>query len=175
MIERPAMRRVGRRHALWAAPALLAVAVSAHAASCTVSSTGLAFGAYQPLSFGGKLQSLDRTGSADISMSCTGMLAASYSLSLGPGTYGSGNRIAPRYLANLSQPGDAMQFNLYTDPGFGSIWSDGITAGPPFTGTIPAGNSQRKHTAYGRIPAGQSTLKAGLYADTLTITLSFSP
>ena len=156
---------------LAALPALL----HAQIATCTVSSSGLAFGAYQPLSFAGKLHSVDQTSSATISLSCLGVLPTGYKLSLGPGNYGSGNRISPRYLQNLSQVGDPMQFNVYTDAAYSSIWSDGMTAGPPFTGTIPIGLSQRNHTAYGRIPGGQSTLKAGQYADTLTMTLSFTP
>jgi spore coat protein U-like protein len=183
LLPRPLRRRVPGG---LASGRLLATAVSillaalpavlhAQAAICTVTSTGLAFGAYQPLSFAGKLQSVDRTSTATVSLSCVGVLSTGYKLSLGPGNYGGGNRISPRYLPNTSQVGDPMQFNVYTDAAYSSIWSDGVTAGPAFTGTIPTGISQRDHTAYGRIPAGQTTLKAGQYADTLTVTLSFNP
>jgi spore coat protein U-like protein len=176
MNDRQALRPMRHKIPVWAALGLLLVALTARAGTCSVSSSGLAFGAYQPLSFAGKLHSVDRTSSASISIVCTGIVTGgSYVLSLGPGNYGSGNRISPRYLPNLSQAGDPMQFNVYTDPAYSSIWSDGITAGPPFSGTIPAGDSQRNHTAYGRVPAGQSTLKAGQYADTLTMTLTFTP
>ena len=180
MNDRQSWRPKRHKTPVWAAVGvavgLLLVALPAQAGSCSVSSSGLAFGAYQPLSFAGKLHSVDRTSSANIVVTCTGIATGgSYVLTLGPSTYGSGNRISPRWLPNLGQAGDPMQFNVYTDPTCSSIWSDGVSAGPPFTGSIPAGDSQRSHTAYGRIPGGQSTLKAGQYADTLTMTLTFTP
>jgi spore coat protein U-like protein len=155
---------------------LLLGGAAAQAGSCSVSSSGLAFGAYQPLTFAGKLTSADATSSATVSLRCTGITGGgSYSIALGPSSFGSGNRLSTRYLPNTSVGGEMMRYNLYTDASYSTIWSDGMTAGAPFTGTIPTGDSQRNHTAYGRVPAGQSSLKAGNYADVLTMTVTYSP
>lgn len=144
----------------------------AHAGSCTVSSPGLAFGIYQPLTFTGKLLSADKTSDASVSVACSGLAeGGSYSIALGPGT--AGNSIIPRYLAN-SNGGDPMAYNVYRDAAYTSVWGDGFT-GSLITGSLPVGDSSQSHTVFGRIPAGQNTLKAGSFSGALTITLTYNP
>jgi spore coat protein U-like protein len=165
----------------WQALALRAVLValsavgwqaSAQAGSCTVSSPGLAFGAYQPLTFTGKLLSADKTSDATVSVVCSSLLeGGSYSIALGPST--AGGSIAPRYLANTSG-GAHMAYNVYLDAAYTSIWGDGIT-GSPLTGSLPVGDSSQSHTVFGRIPAGQNTLRAGSFSGSLAITLTYNP
>jgi spore coat protein U-like protein len=139
-------------------------------AGCTVSSTGMAFGAYQPLTFAGKLTSAAVTSTATVSVNCdlvNGLLG--YTLKLGPSTAGSS--ISPRYLANATQGGDNMVFNIYTEPTHSTVWGDGVTGSlithGPLSGTFD-------HTVYGRIPSGQNTLKAGTFSGTMTITVTYN-
>jgi spore coat protein U-like protein len=147
----------------------------AHAAGCTVSSPGLAFGAYQPLTVPGKLTSSNKESTATISVACTGIVTGgSYTIALGPSLVGAGNGISTRYLANASG-GDYMAFNVYKELSYSTIWGDGITAGSMITGSIAAGDSSQSHSVYGKIPAGQSTLKAGSFTDSLTMTLTYNP
>ena len=169
-------RSGGRRRAgaaLLAALAFLA-AGGAQGAGCTVSSSGLAFGAYQPLSFAGKLTSSAVTTDASVNVACAGLATGGgYTIALGPSA-GGGDGISMRRMSNPAG-GDAMQFNVYREPTFSTIWGDGVIAGSVLSGTVPPGDSNRSHTVYGRIGANQSTLKAGTFGVVLTMTLTFSP
>jgi spore coat protein U-like protein len=153
----------------------LVFAAQARAAGCTVSSSGLAFGAYQPLTFPGKLTSVAVTSNATISVVCTGMVSAStYTIALGPSIVGSGDRISTRFLANTNG-GDHMVFNVYREASYSTIWGDGITAGSVLGGTLPTGDSNQSHAVYGRIAAAQNKLMAGSFSGSLTMTLTYSP
>ncbi len=151
----------------------LAAAGSVQAA-CSVSSSGLAFGAYQPLTLSGKLYSSDVTSIADVAVVCAGIVnSGSYSIALGSSALGGGNGISTRYLVNASG-GDLMRFNLYTDPTYTTVWGNGTT-GSVIGGSIPVGNSHQSQPVYGKIPAGQHALRVGIFAATLTMTLTYNP
>ena len=154
---------------------LLLAAVQAHAGSCSVSSSGLVFGAYHPLTFAGKLNSSAVTSNATISVVCTGISSSSsaYSIALGPSITGSNDRIGTRYLSN-SLGGEDMVFNIYTDANFSTVWGNGTTGGL-VGGSIPAGDSNQSQAVYGRIAAGQNTLKIGTFSGALTMTLTYNP
>lgn len=152
---------------------------NAHAvgATCAVSSTGMAFGAYQPLTFAGELTSVDITSTANVRVVCTGLLAlGGYTISLGPSMYGTGNRISTRFLNNTTNGGAYMGYNIFTESTYTTIWGDG-TAGSLVNGTSPLtpGTSTSNHTVYGKVPAGQNILKAGSFSDSLTMTLTYTP
>lgn len=159
-----------------AALALAAASGSALAAgACSVGSSGLAFGAYQPVTVAGKLNSMAATSTATVSVVCTAIgTGGSYTISLGPGTYGPGDRISVRYLNNLTHGGDPMAFNAFTEATYGSVWGDG-TRGAILSGNIPLGNSNQTHTVYGSVPAGQTTLKAGSFGGSMTMTITYNP
>ena len=156
-----------------------AQADNAHAlvATCSVSSTGMAFGIYQPLTFAGKLTSVDKTSTANVSVVCTGLLATGgYTISLGPSTYGTGNLISTRYLNNATNGGANMAYNIFTEGTYTTIWGNGTT-GSLVTGTsaLIIGTSTNNHTVYGKVLAGQNTLKAGSFSDSLAMTLTYNP
>lgn len=67
-----------------------------------------------------------------------------------------------------------MAFNVYTNASYSTIWGDGITGGV-VGGSIPAGDSNQMIAVYGRIPAGQNTLRTGSFSGTMTVTLTYSP
>jgi spore coat protein U-like protein len=155
---------------LWAATGS-ALAVGA----CSVSSTGLAFGPYQPLTLAGKLSSVDKTTTATVSLVCTAIeVGGTYTVSLGAGTYGPGDRISVRYLNNTNNGGDPMAFNVYTEASHNTVWGNG-TIGSLLRGTIGTGSSNQSQTVYGKAPAGQATLKAGGFADSMTMTVTYNP
>lgn len=148
---------------------------AAHA-GCSVSSSGLAFGAYQPLTVSGSMMSSDRTSDASIAIVCTGIsVLSSYTLALGPSTTGAGDRISNRYLSNTSGGAD-MLFNVYTTPLHTTVWGNG-SAGNLISGVIPISlDSQTQSvTVYGRIPGGQATLRAGSFSGSLLMTLTYNP
>jgi spore coat protein U-like protein len=152
--------------------AVAAMSLTAAHAGCTLSSPGVAFGAYQPLTFPGKRVSADRTATTTVSLVCTGIVTGgSYSIALGPSLAGSS--FHPRYLSNPAG-GPNMAFNLYHDLNHTIVWGDGAT-GSMLGGSIPTGNSSQSHPVYGKVPAGQSTVKAGTFSGTLTMTLTYNP
>lgn len=156
------------------AAALLAGAAAggALAGGCTVSSSGLAFGAYQPLTFAGKLTSIDRTSDATVSVVCTGIVTGGdFTLSLGPSSVG--NSMNPRLMSN-PQGGTNMQFNIYREASYLTVWGDG-SGGSLIAGTIPTGSSSQSFTVYGKVPAGQSTLRVGSYSASLVMTVTYDP
>ena len=158
----------------------LAVAVLATGpawAGCSVSSSGLSFGPYQPLTFSGQLTSADVLSTGTVSIICSNMLSlGSYTLSLGPSADGVGDRISTRYLAN-SNGGANMAFNLYTDARRSVVWGNG-NIGAVVSGSLPVvtlGSYTDNVTVYGKIPAGQNTLKAGTFSGSVTMTLTYTP
>ena len=161
------------RHLRAAGLAMMACGwAAANAGSCSVSSSGLAFGRYQPLSFAGKLTSTDATADATVSIVCSAISSGgSYTISLGPSPQG--NSIIPRYLAH-DAGGPAMAFNVYLDSTYTSVWGDGFT-GALITGSIPVGDSRQSRTVFGRVPAGQNQLRVGSYSASLTMTITYNP
>lgn len=176
----PASLRAGYRLKVFIVGAALwtiTTAAQALLATCTVSTTPLVFGVYQPVTFAGKISSADKTSMAAITVDCSGLLQlGSYTLSLGAGNYGPGDRISTRYMNNSTQSSDNMAFNVYTDATYATVWGNGVI-GSLINGSAPLilGQNSQTHTAYGKIPAGQSNMKAGNYADTLNITLTYNP
>lgn len=132
----------------------------------------MTFGTYQPLTFSTKLLSADKESTSTISVVCTDIgVGGSYTIDLGD----IGGSTANRKLAHSTEPGaESMQFNIFTDINRTIVWGNGST-GARMAGDIPTGNSNRSHTAYGRIPAGQSTLRAGQYTGSGTVTLTYNP
>jgi spore coat protein U-like protein len=133
----------------------LAAAAQAHA-GCTVGSSRLAFGHYQPLTFAGKLASMAVTSTATVSVTCdqkNGL--AGYTLTLGPSPMGGG--IGTRYLVN-ERGGNPMLFNVDTDPTYLTVWGDG-SAGSAITHGALDGTFQ--HTVYGQIPGRPEHAQGG--------------
>ena len=162
------------------ARAVLVLGVTAIAAivqaagSCSVSSGGMVFGTYQPITFAGKLNSVAASSTATVSLVCTGITIGSYTIGLGPSFDGPGDRMSVRYLHNSTGVDGLVAFNAFIDPGYSLIWGDGIR-GVLLRGVMPPGGSNRTHTVYGRVPEGQTLLKAGTYSSAMTITISYDP
>lgn len=152
-----------------AAAGLLLFGIDAHAAlDCTVTSPGVAFGNYDSSLPG----PTDISGS--LTVTCTraplDSWTISYSLALsrgGSGTY------APRRMASGASQ---LDYNLYRDAARSQVWGDGTSS----TGIVSATmnfnlfqfSNSAAHTAYGRMPAGQS-VAAGSYGDTMVVTITF--
>ena len=135
----------------WALLACLLPATAA--ANCSVSTTGVSFGAYDPFAAG----HLDSAGT--ISISCDAPIAYAIALGTGAGSY------ALRTL--LSGP-HQLGYNLYSDSARTMLWGDGTGGSTVVTGQ----DSSAIHTVYGRIPARQN-VHIGTYVDSLLITVSF--
>jgi len=123
------------------------------AVGCTVSTSGIAFGGYDPF------VSQDVRSVASISVTCDESTAYSISLSAGSGTY------EQRAMTNgLHQ----LLYNLYTDATLNTVWGDGSG----HTSIVSDNQSAGIYTVYGRIPARQNAF-VGAYSDMIVITLTF--
>ena len=151
---------------MWRARLLLWIAIGAcaapPAAACTISSAGVAFGAYNPRAAGND----DSMGT--ISVACpTTITAPVVQLSTGQsGTY------SPRRLQAGSWN---LNYNLYTNTARTTIWGNGTGGSVSQTlsgGTVSGGQRRFSRTVYGRIPPLQN-VGVGSYGDTIVLTVIF--
>jgi spore coat protein U-like protein len=133
---------------------------AAAAAQCTVSATGVNFGAYDVFSSTAR----DSTGS--ITYRCLLPLAVQITLSTG-----SAGSFSPRTLRKGAEP---LNYNLYRDSGRSTVWGDGSSGTSIYSATVTALQVAVDIlvTVFGRIPAGQD-VSAGSYTDTITVTINF--
>ena len=131
---------------------LLFAAVPAQA--CTISATGVAFGAYNPRN------TTSVTGVGSIQLDChpNGRPV----ISLGAGNSGSyASRRMTNGISNLN-------YNLYVNSAMTIVWGNG-TGG---TQSVDAPRKTSTTTVYGRIPPRQN-VTAGTYRDTLVVSVVF--
>ena len=140
------------------------------AASCSIdASTGVAFGAYDP-AVANATTALDQTGT--ISTTCTSGAAVAITLGQGANadtTNGSTDAAPLRRMSDGQATPTYMSYQLYSDSGRTSVWNNDTTGDVPVTGTGTAVST----TVYGRIPAGQTSVIAGSYTDTVVATVTF--
>jgi spore coat protein U-like protein len=149
--------------------ALLACVDARAAADCAISTTGVAFGNYDPT----VTTSTDATG--DLKVVCThvsgGATRVNYTVTLSVG--GSGSYAQRRMRAGTA----ALNYNLYDSAARTRIWGNGTGGTARVAGSLlvnPGGNRIREssHPIYGRIPALQA-VATGNYSDTIVVTLTF--
>ncbi len=124
--------------------------------ACTVTAEDLSFGDYDPFA----VSAHDATTS--ITVRCT--FGTGWELSLSEGVSAS---YAERTMMFETNP---MAYNLFIDAERLSVWGDG--EGNATVSDTGDGDFQVS-TVYGRIPAGQTSLPAGAYQDTITATVTY--
>lgn len=157
-----------RQTVLWlllaAAPA---APLQAAAQSCTAAATTTNFGSYNPQS----ASALDANGT--ITLSCVAhpvALVLGYTIALSTG--GAGN-YSPR---RMSAGANTLNYQLYTDLLRTTPWGDGSGGSSAVSGglTLSLLNAVSvPHTAYGRVPAAQTSAVAGSYSDLITVTVTY--
>lgn len=151
--------------ALCWAPAAHALCVSG-LCSCTMSTTGVAFGSYNPLT----ASNIDTVGSVTVKCGGVAGLLIPYTVDIGTGA----GTYAQR---QMSSGGNRLNYNLYLDSTRSTVWGDG-TGG---SGHVSSGvtldvlglSPGNVHTVYGRLPALQTTAVPGGYTDTITVTVTY--
>jgi spore coat protein U-like protein len=146
------------------------VSGAAHAAiDCSVSTSGVGFGDYDPL-----LATPDDS-SANVAVTCTRVILVdpfrvNYTLSLSRGSSGT---YSPRRMTAGSA---TLNYNLYRDAARAQVWGDGTNSTGTVAGTasfVWFQTSQTvNHTVYGRVPAQQNATPGG-YTDTIVMTITF--
>ncbi|HYI48986.1 MAG TPA: spore coat U domain-containing protein [Allosphingosinicella sp.] len=150
------------RRAILAAGLLAAPLALAPAGACTISSAGVAFGAYDPQIPGND----DSTGT--VSVECHPSVSSPI-VALSAGQSGT---FAGRSMTSGSY---TLTYNLYADSGRATIWGDGTSGTVTVTltgGSVSGGQRRFSRTIYGRVPGSQN-VGAGTYGDTITLTVTF--
>ncbi|BCT93540.1 hypothetical protein LYSHEL_25640 [Lysobacter helvus] len=145
-------------------------APSAQAQTCTITTTAVAFGVYDPQATG----ALDGTGS--VRLDCSNYGTVNVALDDGGAT-----SYPARRMTTPSGP-DLLGYQLYTDNARSIVWGDGATAATDtvncFIGISSDGcvstlfSLRATRTIYGRIPALQN-VGIGNYSDTVRLTITF--
>ncbi len=122
---------------------------------CTMTVTNINFGAYDVQS------TANLTATGTIAVNCA--RNENITLSIGPSAYGG---INPRLMKH-SYYNDYLNYNLYQDNTYTTIWGDGSQGTTPVTRRV----KNRTFTVYGAVFFGQD-VSAGSYSDTLTVTVT---
>lgn len=162
-----------------ASAALLLLACALHgsgaqAAQCSVSSSDVAFGVYDPLS-GAAISS---NGAVTVSCTYTGLdILFGFQVTLDLST-GSSNTYIAR---TMKRAIEALNYNLYKDPPHAIVFGNGSGGTQDVTLCFPGffnncnGNPSTSPVTvpvYGLLPAAQD-ISAGAYSDTIITTLTF--
>lgn len=127
--------------------------------SCSVSSAGLTFGAYDLL---GRAQV---TGTGTLTVQCTGTGGVTVNVALSTGSGSCTTR-------TLKSSSNSLDYNIYTTSGLTTVWCDPTTR-VPLSFSFPSNNQpqlvSQNVTMYGAVAAGQS-VPSGTYSDTLLAT-----
>jgi spore coat protein U-like protein len=127
---------------------------------CTVSSSTVNFGAYDPVSANAVTPN-DSTGTVNVF--CTTGTLATVSLDVGSHASGSTRRL-------LGTSGDLLTYEIYLDAPRTIVWNTVNTdSGTSVSKLTPISGG---FTAYGRIPAGQD-VRTGSYSDTVLVTVNY--
>jgi spore coat protein U-like protein len=152
-------------------PANLSVTASV-AANCTISTSAVAFGAYDPVVVNAATA---LNGSGSVSIACTKGSAPNITLGLGSNAVAS-----QRNMKIIGGGADVLGYQLYqppnTTPGTActfpgaTVWD--TSAGGTFTPTSPTTKASRLYNVCGTVTAGQD-VNVGSYSDTVVATVNF--
>lgn len=134
---------------------LLLCLCSPAALACTVSATGLSFGAINPLS------DSSTTAVGTITVTCSSSTSFTASLSPGSGSYSQRAMLAGS---------NNLDYQIYLDSARTMPWGDGSGSTSTWSGT--ASTSAASHSVYGLVPA-QNKAFPGSYSDTITVTVKY--
>lgn len=135
--------------------------------TCNVSATPVAFGSFNPLNG----TTHDATG--NVAFACGGVagLVIPYTVTL---SQGHSNNYAMRRMTN---GGNRLTYNLYRDSTRQTIWGNGTGGSATVAGNILLDllglSPPTNLPVYGRILPGQITAVPGIYADTITVTVTY--
>ena len=147
------------------AGALLACAFAqAGTAVCTVATSGVAFGSYNPL------PGASADTNATISVTCSGTAGdtAAYTITINAGL---GSFSARKMVSGA----DNLTYNLYKDSGCTQVWGDGSggTSTISDSVTLISSSLTTNYVVYSRIAGGQRSAKAKTYSGSLLVTAVF--
>ncbi|HKB79434.1 MAG TPA: spore coat U domain-containing protein [Thermoanaerobaculia bacterium] len=146
---------------VFAASATANLNVSASvSAVCTITTSPVAFGAYDPVSANA---STDLTAQGAVNVACTKGTAATIDLGTG-GSFSGGTR-------RMASGTDFLNYSLFQDAALTQVWGSGI-AGGATANYNAASKSVTAVTVYGMVPQAQD-VTVGSYADVVLATINY--
>ncbi len=130
-------------------------------ANCAVSSTPVTFDNVDVT------KGLAVTGMGGISVICTSGTDWSASADAGEGAD------ATLAIRQMSDGDETLNYALYTDTTRETIWGDGVGEGTTETIDDTGSGSAQTKVIYGKVLAGQQSVVAGSYSDTVTVTVTY--
>ena len=130
-------------------------------ANCTISTTPLDFGNYDPVGVNATADKAEATAGV-VSVACT-KGSAGLRIDLGAGSNFSGGR-------RMTGGGDFLGYDLYQDSTHATSWGSGAAAG--LTIANATSRTARTFDVYGLVPQNQDASVAA-YADTVLATINF--
>ena len=147
-------------------PAARALCV-APVCTVTVTTTNVAFGNYSPLLY----TNTTTTGSITITFGGVAGLLIPFNIAISAGSSAS---FSTRRLRSGS---NTLNYNLYLDPSYTTIWGDGTGGSQVVNGSVTLDllglSPGQVFYVYGSIPARQLTAVPGVYNDVITVTLTY--
>jgi spore coat protein U-like protein len=128
--------------------------------NCTISTTALAFGSYDPVA---AHAATDLDGTGAVSVACTKGTTATVGLGLGSNASGSARRMS-------DGSGNFLTYELYQDSGHSTVW--GAAGAGLLSPAAAPSKTARSFTVYGRVVSNQD-VTAGSYSDTVVATVNF--
>lgn len=132
---------------------------------CSLSTTGLTFGSFDPI----EQSPDDSTGIITVTCSVPeGKMSASYQIQL---TAGSSNNFTTR---TMKSNDNVLNYNLYTDGSMSSVWGNNTGNSQAINDSYNTSTPSitKNYTVYGRIFSPQS-VAAGSYHDLITVVLVY--
>lgn len=130
-------------------------------ANCTISTTAVAFGAYDPIVTNASAAK-DATGT--IVTTCT--TGSSPTITLGQGANAATGSTAAVPIRQMASGTNRLGYELYSEATRTTVWSNTGVATPTASGTA------QTNTVYGRIPGAQNK-PTGSYSDVVVATVTF--
>ena len=141
------------------AAALVGAGATGVEAACTISASGVSFGAYDVFS----ASPTDSTGS--VTYRC-GNSDKDITITI---SKGSSATFSPR---TLKQGSESLNYNLFRDAGYTLIWGDGTSGTSTYFIKNPPNSADVVLTVYARTPAAQD-VSAGSYSDSVVVTIEY--
>ena len=136
--------------------------------NCTISSTGINFGSYDPIT-ANSATGADAYANGTVTVRCT-RGAAGVWIGLDAGSNSASASGTTRAMS--AGGGNFLSYDLYLadpNPAPGAVWGNTAATGMSYS---PASSAATNLTVYGRTPKGQDAA-AGSYSDTITATINY--
>ena len=134
-------------------------------ANCTIATTPVAFGVYDPLVANATTPAGDKAATGTVAVACTkGSTGLRIDLDNGGGAPGA---------RRMTGPGaDVLTYDLYTDAAHNVRWGAGAGIGGGLAIPDAPSKAVRTYNVYGLLPGGQDIIP-GSYADVVIATINY--